>query len=158
MRAAVLLSLMLASPASSQDNLAPADRTAAFKAAGFSQKGGQWRSDCDDPGGASYVPGSVETTGDFNGDRLPDAVITESSSACFGATGASYAVVSKQPTGAWKLMTRGVGMITMLPTRGVGGWPDIEIGGPGFCFPVHRWNGRAYAVARFQYEGKPCRR
>lgn len=30
----------------------------------------------------------------------------------------------------------------------VGGWPDLEIGRPGFCFPVLCWNGRAYALHR----------
>jgi hypothetical protein len=45
-----------------------------------------------------------------------------------------------------------------LATRGKDGWPDLEVGGPGFCFPVQRWNGRAYAQHRMEYEGKPCRR
>ena len=26
------------------------------------------------------------------------------------------------------------------------GYPDIEIPGPGTCFPVWRWNGSAYAI------------
>ena len=38
-----------------------------------------------------------------------------------------------------------------------GGWPDIQMGGPGFCFPVWRWNGSAYALNRFEYEGKRCK-
>ena len=48
-------------------------------------------------------------------------------------------------------------MPDFLATKGVGGWPDIEMGGPGFCFPVWRWNGKAYALNRFEYEGKPCK-
>jgi hypothetical protein len=39
----------------------------------------------------------------------------------------------------------------------VGGWPDISVGGPGFCFPVMRWNGRAYVRRRMEYDGKPCK-
>ena len=35
---------------------------------------------------------------------------------------------------------------------------DLEIGGPGFCFPVLRWTGKTFAVHRQHYEGKPCRR
>lgn len=32
------------------------------------------------------------------------------------------------------------------------GWPDISVGGPGFCFPVGRWNGKKYKLHRFEYE------
>ena len=34
--------------------------------------------------------------------------------------------------------------------------PELEVGGPGFCFPVLRWNGRAFAPSRHAYDGKPC--
>lgn len=37
------------------------------------------------------------------------------------------------------------------------GWPDISVGGPGFCFPVERWNGKEYKLHRFEYEGKRCK-
>ena len=36
-------------------------------------------------------------------------------------------------------------------------WPDISVGGPGFCFPVERWNGKEYKLNRFEYEGKRCK-
>lgn len=154
----ILAAFVLFAPAAAttQAVLAPADSEAAFKAAGFAKAGGVWRS-CDDPGTASYTPGAIESVADVNGDGLPEAVITESSMFCYGNQGSSYVVVSKQGPGRWRRMTAGSGMVTFLKTKGVGGWPDIEIGGPGFCFPVERWNGRAYARVRFEYEGKPCR-
>ena len=41
-----------------------------------------------------------------------------------------------------------VGMPVVLPARKAG-WPDIEVGGPGFGkFPVYRWNGKAYALRK----------
>ena len=40
---------------------------------------------------------------------------------------------------------------------GAMGWPDISVGGPGFCFPVQRWNGREYKLQRWEYEGKACK-
>ena len=40
--------------------------------------------------------------------------------------------------------------IKRLPKHG---WQDVEIGGPGFCFPVMRWNGKQYAVLR--HEDRP---
>ncbi len=66
--------------------------------------------------------------------------------------------MSQQADGGWKLIYSEVGIAEFLKTKGVGGWPDISIGGPGFCFPVWRWNGKAYALNRFEYEGKACKR
>lgn len=136
--------------------LSPADETAAFKAAGYLLKGKQWRA-CDDPT-PTYTPGSIEEVRDVNGDGLPEAVITEGSTFCHGNTGVGYSLVSKQANGSWRLITNGTGILSFLTTKGVGGWPDVEIGGPGFCFPVQRWNGQKYVLHRQEYEGKPCRR
>lgn len=135
--------------------LSPADEAAAFKAAGFKLKGKQWRA-CDDPSPAS-TPGVIEDVRDANGDGQPEAVIAESGTFCYGLTGFGYSLVSRQADGRWKLITSGTGILQFLNTRGSGGWPDIQIGGPGFCFPVERWNGRQYALHRHEYEGKPCR-
>jgi hypothetical protein len=81
---------------------------------------------------------------DLNGDGLPDAVISEGGTYCYGNTGQGYWLVSKLPSGNWKLMTNGTGILEFLKTKGTGGWPDVSVGGPGFCFPVERWNGREY--------------
>lgn len=140
----------------SPTTLSPADKTAAFKAAGYKFKGNQWYA-CDDPT-PTYSPGAIQEVRDINGDGQPEAVITEGGTYCYGNTGAGYSLVSKQNNGSWKLITNGVGILTFLTTKGVGGWPDIEIGGPGFCFPVERWNGKVYKLQRYQYNGKPCRK
>jgi len=149
--------LVIAQPALAADaKLSAADTAAAFKAANFTLHGKQWRA-CGDPGSMSYSPGAVELVRDLNGDGRLEAVLTEGSTACFGMTGTGYSLVSKQPDGKWKLITGGQGMATFLATKGVGGWPDIEVGGPGFCFPVVRWNGKEYVWNRYEYEGKRCR-
>jgi hypothetical protein len=148
--------MLLAMPAAAQVTLSPADQAAAFKAAGFKKAGKQWQA-CGDPGSAGYTPGTIETVRDLNGDGRPEAVITEGSTACFGGDEMGYSIVSKQADQSWKSITAGAGIVTLLGTKGVGNWPDIEIGGQGFCFPVQRWNGRAYVLRRHQYEGKPCR-
>jgi len=155
-RYALLSLIMVATPATAQVTLSPADQTAAFKAAGFKKHGTAWRG-CDDPGTASYTPGAIETVRDLNGDGRPEAVITEGSIACFGGDEMGYTLVSKQADQSWKSITAGAGVLTILSTKGVGGWPDLEIGGQGFCFPVQRWNGKAYVLQRHQYEGKTCR-
>ncbi|GHA07323.1 hypothetical protein GCM10011617_29980 [Novosphingobium arvoryzae] len=117
--------------------------------------GGQWRK-CEDHEGPGYTAGAVKIVGDLNGDARPEAIITEESSYCYGMAGTTFDLVSKQIDGSWKLMASGIGIPKFLTTKGVGGWPDIEIGGPGFCFPVERWNGKEYQNHRQQYEGKSC--
>ena len=153
----ILLSVVgLAAPGRAQETLPAAEVSAAFEAAGFSLVEGQWQS-CGDPGTASYQPGAVAEVRDLDGDGQPEAVITEGSIFCFGGTEVGYALVSRQPDGEWRLVTQGAGMPRVLTTKGQDGWPDLEIGGPGFCFPVVRWNGREYALDRHQYDGRPCR-
>jgi hypothetical protein len=134
-----------------------ADEAAAFKAAGFTKRGRAWRSGCNDPGTATYSPGSIDKVADLNGDGMPEAVLTEGGTYCYGNTGQGYWVVSKLANGSWKLMSSGTGIPEILTTKGADGWPDISVGGPGFCFPVERWNGREYKLQRWEYEGKACK-
>jgi len=152
----ILAAWAIASPAAAQVRLLPVDQAAAFRAAGFKKVGTQWRG-CGDPGSSGYVPGSIDMVKDLNGDGRLEAIISEGSTFCYGATEAGYAIVSKQANGTWRLVTKGSGVVTPLSTRGTGGWPDLEIGGPGFCFPVLRWSGTEYKLHRRAYEGKPCR-
>lgn len=148
--------LALDPPPSSQTPLSPQEESAAFRAAGFKEDKGAWKA-CEDPGTAGYLPGEVSEARDINGDGRLDAVISESSSFCFGAAGMGYYLVSKQADGSWKLLDNGSGVVRFLATKGADGWPDMEVGGPGFCFPVLRWDGKSYALNRQEYEGKPCK-
>jgi hypothetical protein len=136
--------------------LAPADEAAAFTAAGFKRTDGAWRA-CEDPGTSSYQAGVIEQVADLNGDGRPEAIIAEHSGFCYGMQGSGYMLVSQQADGGWRLVTSGSGMLTPLKTRGAGGWQDLEIGGPGFCFAVERWNGTEYQLHRWEYEGKACK-
>ena len=151
----VALLATIAVPAFAQSETLPADETAVFTGAGFTKQDGQWVK-CGDPGTASYQPGRIDATGDLNGDGQPEAVVIEDSAYCFGAAGTGYTVVSRQADGNWKIITEGEGIPTKLETKGVDGWPDIQVGGPGFCHPVERWNGTEYALNRHEYEGKRC--
>lgn len=136
--------------------LSAADEAAAFKAAGFTKRGNVWRN-CDAPAGSSSARGAIEQTADLNGDGLPEVVISEGGTYCYGNTGQAFWLVSKLANGSWKLITNNTGIPEFLGTKGVDGWPDISVGGPGFCFPVERWNGSAYRPQRWEYEGKPCK-
>lgn len=134
--------------------LSEADQTAVLKAAGAIQRKGVWVICVDEPSGGGA---SIELVRDLNGDGRPEAVVTEGGMYCHGHSGTGYTLLSKQAGGKWRVMSSNNGIPEFLKTRGVGGWPDISIGGPGFCFPVQRWNGKTYALNRFEYEGKRCK-
>lgn len=151
------MSLLSIGTACAETRPVPAETTAIFKAAGFSKSNGHWESGCGDPGTASYSSGAIEMKGDLNGDGHPEAIVTEGSAYCYGMTGTAFWLVSKQANGSWKAIYSDTGIPEFLTTKGVGGWPDISVGGPGFCFPVMRWNGREYAKHHMAYMGKPCR-
>jgi len=143
----VALSLLVAQACAAGPALSPAERAAAFKAAGFKALGRDWV-DCG--------RGQISEVRDINGDGLPEVLISERDVGCFGNAGQGYSLVSQQANGDWHLLAQGTGMPGFLPGPGVGGWPDMLVGGPGFCFPVYRWNGRKYELNRREYEGKPC--
>lgn len=134
--------------------LSETDKAAVFKAAGAVQRKGMWVMCADDP---NPTGATVESVRDLNGDGRPEAVVTEGGTFCYGHAGMGYQVLSKQADGQWRVMSGGSGIPEFLKTKGVGGWPDISVGGPGFCFPVERWNGKAYVLHRFEYEGKRCK-
>jgi hypothetical protein len=136
--------------------LSIADTAAAFKAAGFVRRAGKWQG-CGDPGTGGYTPGAIEWVRDVNGDGLPEVLINETSTYCYGMTGTGFSLVGKTRAGTWRLILANQGMAELLATKGLNNWPDISVGGPGFCFPVYRWNGKSYLQHRFEYEGKRCR-
>jgi hypothetical protein len=139
--------------------LSPADESAVFKLAGFKRKGKRWvQDDCDDPSSSTYQAGSVSELRDLNGDGRPEVVLTEGGTFCYGNTGQGFWLLSQQAGGGWRLLTRHQGLPEFLGSKGKDGFPDILIGGPGFCFPVERWNGKVYQLQRWEYEGKPCKR
>lgn len=154
-----LAAVLLTSIAAAQQpaRLSAKDEAAAFAAAGFKRVAGTWRA-CGDPGTATYQPGTVHKLADLNGDGRPEAILTEGSLYCFGGAETGFSLVSKQANGSWRLMAAGPGYPQVLKTRGSAGWPDIQVGGQGFCFPVLRWNGTEYRRHRFEYQGKACRR
>jgi hypothetical protein len=134
--------------------LAAADQAAAMRAGGFVLKGGAWHG-CDGQSDARIAPEDVR---DLNGDGRPEVVITDESTDCYGMTGQGFALVTQGPDGQWRKVEGEAGIPTFLKT-GAGGWPDLEVGGPGLCHPVLRWNGQAYAFHHDKEERRgACRR
>jgi len=153
---ATLIAAGIVAPALAQSpaTVDAADRAAIFKAAGAVQRGDKWIICSEDPQAAGA---SIDEVRDLNGDGRPEAITSEGGSFCYGFTGTGFQLLSQQADGSWKRITSDIGIPEPLKTKGKDGWPDLSIGGPGFCFPVQRWNGTEYALNRFEYGGKACK-
>ena len=138
--------------------LPPAEQASILTAGGFRRAGSAWKG-CE---GASSVGKDGVEIRDLNGDGRPEAIITDSSTDCYGMAGQGFTIVRAVP-GGWKKMAQETGIPMFLAARGAENYPDIEVGGPGACFPVERWNGKTYRLAGARYDddgkgkGKPCK-
>lgn len=135
-----------------------AQTNAIFAAAGYYRVRSRWVGSCDDPGTPSYEPARIDTFRDINGDGHVDAIVIEGSAFCYGNIGERFTIVASRADGSWHRLHSETGIVTFQEQRGADGWPDIEVGGPGFCFPVLRWTGTSYQPHRTAYNGQPCRR
>ncbi|WP_322977244.1 hypothetical protein [Acinetobacter pittii] len=142
------LLLSTATLAENKPNVSTNETRQIFKAANFKKTKHGWKGNCD--------TGEIIIYKDLNGDGYKDAVIQDSSTMCYGNTGVGYYIISQQKDGQWKKLFSDSGIPTFLKTKGKDGWPDIENGGTGFCFPIYRWNGKEYTLNRREYEGKAC--
>jgi len=121
-------------------------------AADYKREGSGWAG-C---GGMTHVTATDVELTDLNGDGRPEAIITAGGTECYGVAGTGFDIVMAQP-GGWREILGSNGIPAFQKYRAPGGWPDIEVGGPGFCFPVERWNGTKYDLDHWAYDGKPCR-
>ena len=139
------LAAWAASDAFALPPLSAADRAAAFKAAGYKPYGKQWVR-CVEEGTGQHPTGEMEVA-DLNGDGRPEAWIREGSTYCYGATGSAVTLVTKTADGTWRNILDEVGIDGLMPAKHAG-WPDIDVGGPGFGpVPVFRFNGVKYVQA-----------
>lgn len=82
---------------------------------------------------------------DLDKDGQPE-VFTKVHGTCWGGgAGVHMNLLIKGRDGQWRPQFGFPGIPHVLESGHLG-FPDIEIGGPGFCFPVWRWNGQAYAL------------
>ncbi len=81
---------------------------------------------------------------DLNGDGKPE-VFTRLLGGCFGMAGVHLDLLVQDKDSQWKSQFGFPGDYTILETKHLG-YPDIEIGGPGDCSPVWRWDGAAYDI------------
>lgn len=134
----------IATAASTTNNptLSPTDQLAAYKAAGFKPSGKRMVGCDTEP---EWPKSDLSLEGlDLNHDSLPEALINEGNSACYGNTGTAFYLVTRDAAGQWHRIAFAVGIPTILKRKRQG-WPDIEVGGPGMGkMPVIHWTGKVY--------------
>jgi hypothetical protein len=141
-----VIALAFLCPAEAFAGPALGEKVEIFKAAGFKRSvNGEYVKCDEDVFSPAFQAGQIKLT-DLNGDNRPEAWVTESSTYCYGDTGQYFVLLTKDVSG-WHKVLEDIGIASVLKTRHRG-WPDIEVGGPGFGkFPVYRWNGKTYNCA-----------
>lgn len=85
---------------------------------------------------------------DMNKDGIEEIFVSFGNTYTSGMTGSSIVLYIKK-TG--KKYEANLGFPSTLPDvlpTGNGGYPDLVMGGPGFEFPVWRWNGKQYDLLK----------
>ncbi|HLA54328.1 MAG TPA: hypothetical protein VK618_13525 [Flavitalea sp.] len=91
---------------------------------------------------------------DMNKDGKEELFVVMGSVALYGNTGQGFVLYIRNNAGQYQQQPDigGAGLATILTAKNLG-YPDILIGGPGFEFPVYRWNGRKYAWHKKMKDG-----
>jgi hypothetical protein len=82
---------------------------------------------------------------DLNKDGSPEVFTNYYGTCIGGAAGVQVNLYIKNKVGKWISQFGFPGTYSILDAKNKG-YPDIEIGGPGECFPIWRWNGSKYDI------------
>lgn len=80
---------------------------------------------------------------DLNADGVEEVLVRWGNYCLAGNTGENSALFVRDNSGQVREALNIIGVAKMIETQSMG-FRDIEIGGPGFCFGVWRWNGNKY--------------
>ena len=107
------------------------------------------------PDGAGLVDTSCEQPAsavvefrDMNADGKDEVLVIFGNSCLSGMAGSSVALFIQDASGKYQTNFGFPGASADPQAEKSKGYPDLLIGGPGFCFPVWRWNGKAYDFHR----------
>ena len=84
---------------------------------------------------------------DFNKDGVEEVFVDYGNTYTSGNTGVSFFFFIPDQAGVYQEAISLIGIPVLLKS-GNAGYPDIEIGGPGFKFPIWRFNGKSYNLYR----------
>lgn len=102
----------------------------------------------DDPVAAEFPFDVTVLPTDLNKDGIEEIFMVYGNTYTSGNTGSNVLLFIKDQSGAYQTNFGFSGMTPdIMPTQNKG-YPDLLIGGPGFEFPVWRWNGKEYVYNR----------
>lgn len=81
---------------------------------------------------------------DLNKDGKEEIFVVFGNTYTSGNTGSSIVLFIKNTGGVYEMNLGFPGMAPEVLTTINKGYPDLVVGGPGFEFPVFRWNGKTY--------------
>ncbi len=97
-----------------------------------------------------YPYNAQVTITDMNKDGIEEVFIQFGNSYTSGMTGSSIVLFIKSKQGVYRTNLGFPGVEPEQLKTGYGGYPDLLIGGPGFEFPIWRWNGKEYVFYKTQ--------
>ncbi|MEP6594430.1 MAG: hypothetical protein ABJA71_00725 [Ginsengibacter sp.] len=97
-----------------------------------------------DDASAEYPFDALVYTTDLNKDSKEEVFILFGNTFTSGMTGSSIIVFIVDKNGTYKMNMGFPGTLPDVLSTANLGYPDLLIGGPGFEFPVWRWNGKVY--------------
>jgi hypothetical protein len=142
------LALLFSQISFAQSNVPDKDKTSIFNSAGFKNRLGTWQSKC------SF--GAISLYQDLNGDKRPDAIVKDGGTACYPKIGVGFYIVTQQANKTWRTIFHSAGEPKLLKTKGLNGWPDIEVIDSTKCHSIFRWDGKNYNKHRHEYNNKEC--
>ena len=84
------------------------------------------------------------TAKDLNGDGQAEVILLGGNTCTSGGNGSSLWLLTKSADGAWQThLGFTAGAYTLLAEKSQG-FPDIRVGGMGWCEGVWRWDGKTY--------------
>ena len=106
---------------------------------------------CEEASHVSAMGGpDMASARDLNGDGTLEVFLLGGNSCLSGSAGATVSLFIKDASGKYQPhLGFPAGSYEVLETSNQG-FPDLMFGGPGFCFPVWRWNGTTYDFFRNQ--------
>ena len=81
---------------------------------------------------------------DLNRDGTSEVFVQWGNACTSGSTGRSLSLFLKDASGAYRDQFGFPALGYRFIEPGSGGYPDVELGGPGFCMPIWGWQGTAY--------------
>lgn len=85
---------------------------------------------------------------DMNKDDKEEIFVSFGNTYTSGNTGSSIALFIKDAKGVYTSQLGFPGTVPDILATANQGYPDLLIGGPGFEYPVWRWNGKSYAFSK----------